>query len=265
MDQNGKVRWLLVDNHSSVTETLPQAIDQRGIGLEHADPVAMDAQSALRRIEEESPDIDVVLLDLQIPKVPRDLFKDESREHGWRCAADISTNYPMVKIVILSFNKPDPASITDQRGLFELGGPMYLSGYISKDAKPSMIATAIRQVMDQGTPYFPQEIYRLLMQTHDNAKVSVEKTTNGFKFGDPCAHFLTSRLHAVMLGVARGLTNQEIARALVLSDRTVEAYITRCCERLHLEPATKPVLSGWASRNCLEVQLHNSSTTQDGW
>jgi DNA-binding NarL/FixJ family response regulator len=252
MEHIKKIRWLLVDNHGTVAESLPRSVDENGLELEHAHPVALDASEALQRLAQDQ--IDIVLLDVALTPDASPSHRHESRKHGWKCAADIREKFPKVRVVMISAKEPDPNNPDDQRGLFELGGLENLSGYISKDAKPPTIAKAIRQVMDQGTPYFPLDIYKLLVQTNNNALVSAQKAKEGFEFGDPCARHLTLQLHRAMLGVARGLTNVEIGKQLFISEGAVEKYLKECCERLYLDRHNKQMLAKWAAQNCIELK-----------
>ena len=59
------------------------------------------------------------------------------------------------------------------------------------------------------------------------------------------AALLTRRQRDVTLLVSRGATNREIGRALGLSERTVETYITRILRQLQLRSRTE--LAVWAN------------------
>src|SRR5690242_6574533 len=126
MGESTTLRWLLVDDHSTVAESLPRSIDERVEGLEHVYPVAMHAEEAWRRLERTP--VDLVLLDVRIRAHARRWLPDGSREHGWHCAAEINECFPQTRIVLFSADLPDPSSPIDQPGLFELGGAACLSG-----------------------------------------------------------------------------------------------------------------------------------------
>jgi DNA-binding NarL/FixJ family response regulator len=60
---------------------------------------------------------------------------------------------------------------------------------------------------------------------------------------------LTSREAEVAALIAQGLTNRDIARRLVLSERTVETYTGRLREKLHL--TSRVQVAQWAAAHKL--------------
>ena len=108
------------------------------------------------------------------------------------------------------------------------------SGFLLKDSPPAQIVEAIRRVA-AGDPILSPAITRRLMDravaesgTRDRASAALAG--------------LTAREHEVVLGIARGETNAEIAARLYMSVATVKAHITHILTKLGLTNRTQIAL-----------------------
>ncbi|MEZ5913195.1 MAG: response regulator transcription factor [Paracoccaceae bacterium] len=176
-------RVLIVDDHPMVAEGI------RAI-LETYDDIAVlgtlaNGQEAIDHLESYDPD--VLLLDLNMPKV-----------NGLGAAEIILERRPDTRILILSMHdSPEYISTALSHGAM---------GYVLKDVPTEEIKTAIDTVM-RGETY---------LCTGASASLS-PATTDG---REP----LTSREQTILLELAQGLSNKEVAQALDISVRTVETH-----------------------------------------
>jgi NarL family two-component system response regulator LiaR len=105
-------------------------------------------------------------------------------------------------------------------------------GYLLKDSEPEDLVRAIRQV-HRGEPSLHPEIARkVLLELNRPAERRQPRTV------DP----LTPRELDVLRLVARGLSNQEIARQLVLGETTVRTHVSSILGKLQLASRTQAAL-----------------------
>jgi DNA-binding NarL/FixJ family response regulator len=99
------------------------------------------------------------------------------------------------------------------------------SGFLLKDAPPPDLISAIRAVASGDAVVAPSTTRRLLTTLADRLP---DPRPN------PNLELLTPREREVMIAVARGLSNTEIAATLVLSEATVKTHVGRILAKLAL-------------------------------
>ena len=121
-------------------------------------------------------------------------------------------------------------------------------GYLLKDSSPDELVRAIRQVQ-RGEPSLHPTIARKLLQevAHPAELESAPEA-------------LTAREMTVLRLVAQGLSNQEIADRIAVSEPTVRAHVSRILGKLHLASRTQAALS--AVREGLTSASNESSFGQ---
>src|SRR3990172_1484697 len=202
-----RIRILIADDHAVVRHGLRPLIapepDMELVG-EAADGVeAVKLTASLRP--------DVILLDLAMP-----------RKTGLEAIDDIKRDNPQARILVLtSFAEDDKAFPAIKAGAM---------GYLLKDTSPRELLPAIRDVHG-GDVSLPPTIARKL--------VGELKRPPSLP---PSAEPLTERETQVLALVARGMSNQEIADALVISERTVRTHISNILGKLHLANRTQAAL-----------------------
>ena len=202
-----RVRVLIVDDHAIVRKGI-RALLSEADGFEVVGE-ADNGQAAVQCAEESSPD--VILMDLLMPGMD-----------GIEATRQITSRQPKTRILVLtSFaadNKVFPA--------IKAGA----SGYLLKDSSPDDLVRAIRQV-HRGEPSLHPTIARKLLQ---EVARPIEP--------QPAPEALTAREMEVLRLIAQGLSNQEIADRLVVSEPTVRAHVSRILGKLHLASRTQAAL-----------------------
>lgn len=166
---------------------------------------AADGVEALERACAERPDI--VLMDLRMPRM-----------EGAEATRQILASVPDTRVLVLTTYSDDgflfPALQAGARG------------YLTKDATAEEIEHAIRAIVAGQTHLDPAIQQRLVTAVLDQTQPPAASETAGVPSSD-LPDELTPREVDVLKLIASGLTNQEIADALVLSNATVKTHINR--------------------------------------
>lgn len=202
-----KIRILIADDHTIVRKGL------RTLLLSEADMEvigeAVDGVDVVLRTRSLRPD--VILLDMMMP-----------RQNGLEAIAQIKREDPDARILILtSFAEDDKVFPAIKAGAL---------GYLLKDSSPEQLVQAIRDVYQGESSLHPTIALKLIRELNRPPDLPPTK--------DP----LTEREVDVLKLVARGLTNQEIAGILVVSERTVGNHIGNILSKLHLANRTQAAL-----------------------
>lgn len=152
---------------------------------------------------------EVVLLDVRMPQLG-----------GLECLTRIRARYPDVKVVMLSmFADPEQVQLAFNRGA---------CGYVVKSIEPHDLGSAIRQAVD-GTAY------------HALGLPALDERAAAKAAG------LTERELMIVKAVARGLSNQSIAKELWVTEQTVKFHLTNVYKKLGI--ANRTEAAGWAFAN----------------
>jgi NarL family two-component system response regulator LiaR len=198
---------LIVDDHAIVRKGI-RALLSEADGFEVVGEVD-NGQAAVQWAEESSPD--VILMDLLMPGMD-----------GIEATRQITSRRPGARVLVLtSFAADDKVFPAIKAGA---------SGYLLKDSSPDELVRAIRQV-HRGEPSLHPTIARKLLQ---EVARPVEP--------QPAPEALTAREMEVLRLIAQGLSNQEIADRLVVSEPTVRAHVSRILGKLHLASRTQAAL-----------------------
>jgi NarL family two-component system response regulator LiaR len=179
---------------------------------------AANGDQAITGVREQQPD--VVLMDLEMPGMD-----------GIEAIQHIIGADPEARILVLT------SFATDERVFPAIKSGAL--GYLLKDAGPEALVQAIRQV-HRGESSLHPKIARKLVE--EMARPAEQPPT-----ADP----LTAREVEVLQLVAHGMSNQEIADKLVISEATVRAHVNSILRKLHLASRTQAALyalrEGYAS------------------
>jgi two-component system, NarL family, response regulator NreC len=202
--QNGGVpaptiRILVVDDHAVLRSGLRRLIDAE------SDMETVGEAGSVREavFEARSAKPDLVLMDVMMP--------DESGLEG---IPKLLHEQPDIKVLVLSM-EDDPRYV---REAFSVGA----SGYVLKEAVDAEVIAAIRDVAAGGRYVHPELGARLVAAESEALKRAEE---------DP----LSEREHEVLVLLARGFTNQEIAKKLFISVRTAETHRAHVMQKLRFQ------------------------------
>jgi DNA-binding NarL/FixJ family response regulator len=197
------IRVVVVDDHQVVRHGLRTFLDVQD-DIEVVGE-AGDGNEAVERVCELTPD--VVLLDLKLPTVDGVETLRMLRDRG-----------VSAKVLILtSFTEPTSVVPALRAGA---------SGYLFKDVAPEALAQAVRAVHAGQVLLEPDVAAALLSGDGTNDRSAS----------------LTEREREVLAEIARGRSNREIARALVLSEKTVKTHVSSILAKLGLADRTQAAL-----------------------
>jgi DNA-binding NarL/FixJ family response regulator len=162
-----------------------------------------DGGSGVRRTVELRPD--VVVLDLNLPDLP-----------GIEVTRQISATAPEVPVLVLTMVDDDDSVLAALR--------MGARGYVLKGADQDEVLAAIRTVAAGGAVFGQGVAERVL---HGGRGRGLD---------------LTEREAEVLSGIARGMTNAEIARELNVSLKTVQNHVARVLSKMHVKDRTQAAL-----------------------
>ncbi|CAB45293.1 response regulator [Streptomyces sp. SID7813] len=205
------IKVLLVDDHQVVRRGLRTFLEVQD-DIEVVGEAA-DGAEGVDRAQELKPD--VILMDVKMPGMDGVDALRRLRELD---------NHARVLVV---------TSFTEQRTVvpaLRAGA----AGYVYKDVDPDALAGAIRSVHAGHILLQPEVAGALLSQEESSS-------------GPGRAGSLTEREREVLGLIADGRSNREIARALVLSEKTVKTHVSNILMKLDLADRTQAAL--WAVRH----------------
>lgn len=201
------IRVFLADDHAVVREGLVALIetedDMEVVGT------GENGEEAVRRVLHFQPD--VILMDLHMP-----------RKSGLEAIVEIKEALPEARILVLT-------SFGDDENVFTAIKSGAL-GYLLKDTAPHDLIRAIRNVNEGKSALHPDIALKVIREL--NKPDDLPPTE------DP----LTEREVDVLKLVARGLSNDDIAEELVVSERTVRTHVSNILGKLHLANRTQAAL-----------------------
>jgi NarL family two-component system response regulator LiaR len=198
-DQVKAIRVLIVDDHTIVRKGIKVLLaEMSDIQVVGEAENGLDAISLSKQLEP-----DVVLMDLLMPKMD-----------GIDATRQITARQPKVRVLVLT-------SFVGDEKIFPAikAGAM---GYLLKDSEPTELIQSIYRVY-RGEPSLHPIIARKMM------KEILEQPSTKTK-SEP----LTAREVEVLQLLAKGLSNDEIAAQLVISEVTVRTHISHLLAKLHM-------------------------------
>ncbi|MFB6441350.1 response regulator [Streptomyces sp. NPDC056411] len=200
---------MIVDDHAVVRRGIRaylEVLDDLEVATEAGNGLeALDLLEAMAAYGELP---DVVLIDLLMPKMD-----------GVAASASITQLYPSVKVVVLtSFGEMERVHAALANGA---------SGYLLKDAEPGEVVAAIRAAA-VGDVFLDPAVARQLTQEIVSPPTGIGA--------------LTGRERDVLILVAHGCSNQEIADELVISERTARTHVSNVLRKLQLTSRTQAAL-----------------------
>ena len=202
-----RLTFIVADDHplfrGAIKETL-RSIDEKVVILEAGD------FEAAKKLVADTPDIDLVLLDLTMPGTS-----------GLSGLVTLRAMQAAVPVVIVSASD-DPATI---RRALELGA----SGYIKKSSGIDEIRDAVNTVLAGGISA-PRNI-DLGPESDPDVKDLIQRIQT-----------LTPQQARVLGMLAEGLLNKQIAYELGVSEATIKAHVSAVLQKLDVDSRTQAVI-----------------------
>ncbi|HSM26267.1 MAG TPA: response regulator transcription factor [Anaerolineaceae bacterium] len=197
------LKILLVDDHSLFRKGLASLLNEQPnikvIGE------ANNGLDAIREAEILKPDL--ILMDIHMPK-----------SNGLEATREIKQKFPDIKIVMLTASE-------DDQNLFE-AMKIGAQGYLLKDLELHQLLDLL-ETISKG-----EAILSSTMAT----KIFKEFSRGGQETQNPSEYVeeLTEREKTILIHIAEGLMNKEIADLLGISENTVKIHLRHILEKLHL-------------------------------
>ena len=203
-----QIRVLIVDDDPLVRTALSHFVSR--------DPeidvigAAETGLEAIDFVERDRPD--VVMMDVQMPEM-----------NGIEATAAISERWPGVRILAVTTLDGSDTVLP----MLSAGA----SGYMLKDSSAESILSAVREVHSGASSLSPSIASLLIKHVRDEAPAGA---------GADELEALTEREGEVLDCLARGMSNAEIARTLIVSEGTVKAHLGR-------------IMSKWQVRDRVQI------------
>jgi DNA-binding NarL/FixJ family response regulator len=168
----------------------------------------VSGEEALRQLPVVAPNI--VLMDIFLPRMS-----------GIDCTSKLKVLLPNTQIIILT-------AVADDELIF-LALEAGADGYLLKSTKPADLHAALREVLSGGAPMTAQVARRVVRSFREKSKVVDEGVR------------LSAREEEVLVLLARGFSNKEIAEKLGLSIETISTYLKQTYRKMHVRSRTEAV------------------------
>ncbi len=221
-----KIRIVIADDHAVVREGtrtfLEKEPDMTVVGE------AGDGEEAVKLIQKYKPD--VAILDIAMPKLS-----------GIEVTRRIKEDQPSIAVLILTAYDNDEYVFA----LLEAGA----AGYLLKDVPRGEIVDAVRAVHEGESVLHPSIARKVIQRAIVNpGKQAAEKDETE----------LSEREKEIMMLIAKGFSNKEIADTLTISSRTVQGHINKIFHKLNVGSRTEAIFQsvkrGWLSFDDLSAE-----------
>ncbi|WP_291050224.1 response regulator transcription factor [Herbiconiux sp.] len=233
---SGGIRLLLVDDQQLIRMGMRLVLESHE-GLEVVGE-AGDGYEAIAAVGRLQPD--VVLMDVRMPGLD-----------GIEATRAIVAANPASRILILTTFDLDEYAFA--------GLNAGASGFLLKDAQPAELVAAVRAVASGDAAVSPRVTRKLLelfgpqlpagAAAGEGAAAGAAPATSGVSAPSPEAArlaTLTEREREVLVAMAEGLTNTEIASRLFLSESTVKTHVGRVLMKLELRDRVQAVIFAYS-------------------
>jgi len=211
------IEVLIVDDHTLVRLGLAQLLEAEP-DIRVVDQAA-DAEEAYEKTKLFRPD--VVLMDIHMPRID-----------GIAATRRITQDFPQVNVVMLTMS-------ADEEHLFE-AIKVGAKGYVLKNAQPRELLETIRAVYRGEARLDPPMARKILEEFRRLKSPQLQR--------EDIVH-LTPREREILELLAKGVSNQEIAKRLGIAEKTVRNRLSLIFSKLHVNNRTQAAIKareeGW--------------------
>lgn len=209
------VKVMVADDHSLYRAGLRELLEEEEVKVVGE---AGTGEEAVRQALRTHPD--VVVMDIRMPVMD-----------GIEASREIKRQLPDTQIVMVSGAGDDEEQLLRA---IDAGA----RAYVGKEEDPRAIVEAVRSA-SQGGAYLPPHAVQMLMRRLSSEGAGVSQGSSG---GTTADVRLTPREREVLKLLALGRRNQEIARDLGLSVRSVGNHLAKIYNKLHIHGRSEAVL-----------------------
>ncbi|CAM5503517.1 MULTISPECIES: response regulator transcription factor [Streptomyces] len=183
---------------------------------------AVNGREAVDRVRELAPD--VVLMDIRMPEL-----------NGIEATREIVAADGTAKVLVLT--------------TFDLDEYVYqalragASGFLLKDASARQLAEGVRVVASGEALLAPSVTRRLITEFSKLSESPRLMTSAHSAYGD-----LTDRETEVLILIAQGLSNSEMAERLMVAESTIKTHVSRILVKLGLRDRTQAAVFAYEAR-----------------
>lgn len=213
------IKVMLVDDHALMREGIRQLLEFDG-DIEVVEE-ASNGEECIMKLEKNIPDI--LLLDINMPKM-----------NGIEVLEELRKRRINVRVLMLTVHNEIEYLIK----AIDIG----VNGYILKNSESSELKKAIFSIM-RGDNYIQPNLIPALnsrLVTRDIDKDKIAK--------------LTKREYELLVKIALGISNREIAKSLEISERTVKNHLSNIFKKIEVTDRTQAAV--FAIKNDL-INLYN--------
>lgn len=206
---------LIADDHPLFREAISSVIAS---GFEGSEIIETDDLDSALEITRENDDLDLILLDLNMPGM-----------HGLNGLISLRNEAPTIPVVIVSAEEDKQVVLQ----AITYGA----CGFITKSSPRSQMTEAIQQILN-GNVYLPSDIIRTGKESssrrsrHDDNPISPELLNS-----------LTRRQLLVLERMSKGESNKQIAYNLNIAETTVKAHVSAILRKLGVHNRVQAILS----------------------
>jgi DNA-binding NarL/FixJ family response regulator len=208
------IRLLIIDDHQMVRDGIRMMLESKRDVLKFEIEEAENGEIAVQKILKNN--FDIVLIDYQLPGMT-----------GTETLQKIHLYKKDIKVLVLS-NYDEYSYV---RSMLDEGA----NGYILKNIDPSQLIHAIQSVL-AGTPYYSNEVALKLIDSSRHADKLISINKSG----------LSKRELEVLKMIALEMTNDEIAKSLFISKRTVDTHRQNLLKKLQVKNTVGLIKAAYA-------------------
>ena len=202
---------LIVEDHALTSFALKTSLSSQGFTGEIFE--AINAKSAYEILDKNK--IDLVVMDIGLDEID-----------GIQATKHIREKFPDIKIIILSSH----CDKDEVQNCLRAG----INGYCTKDIKPEKLCEVIKDIL-KGSMYFDSSVSKFVMEstneTSSNKQTSIKDCYN-----------LTKSEKRVLILLASGNNNSQIAKKLKISVNTAKVHVCSILQKMNVEDRTQAAI-----------------------